>query len=129
MVKHTQTIRRLSPTNCLSALDRFVGLAVKAFIIFQEVMKLQSFGFHLSDGLPANLHNISPLIFLYVLANLSRKNLRQSVLTFFIVYYEGKKFRMISNVSIQVYSWNFWLILFCSTIKKDHCQFLIHEIK
>ena len=29
MVKHTQTIRRLLPTNCLSAFDHFVGLALK----------------------------------------------------------------------------------------------------
>ena len=26
MVKHTQTIRRLLPTNCLSVFDHFVGL-------------------------------------------------------------------------------------------------------
>ena len=29
MVKHTQTIRRLLPTNCLSMFDNFVGLALK----------------------------------------------------------------------------------------------------
>ena len=29
MVKHTQTIRRLLPTNCLSVFDHFVGLALK----------------------------------------------------------------------------------------------------
>ena len=29
MVKHTQTIRRLLPTNCLSVFDYFVGLAHK----------------------------------------------------------------------------------------------------
>ena len=29
MVKHTQTIRRLLPTNCLSVFDYFVGLALK----------------------------------------------------------------------------------------------------
>ena len=29
MVKHTQTIRRLFPTNCLSMFDHFVGLALK----------------------------------------------------------------------------------------------------
>ena len=31
MVKHTQTIRRLMPTNCLSVFDHFVGLALKGF--------------------------------------------------------------------------------------------------
>ena len=30
MVKHTQTIRRLLATNCLSVFDHFVGLALKA---------------------------------------------------------------------------------------------------
>ena len=29
MVKHTQTIRRLLPRNCLSVFDHFVGLALK----------------------------------------------------------------------------------------------------
>ena len=29
MVKHTQTIRRLLPTNCLSAFDYFVGLTLE----------------------------------------------------------------------------------------------------
>ena len=29
MVKHTQTIRRLLPTNCLNVFDHFVGLALK----------------------------------------------------------------------------------------------------
>ena len=29
MVKHTQTIRRLLPTNCLSVFDHFLGLALK----------------------------------------------------------------------------------------------------
>ena len=29
MVKHSQAIRRLLPTNCLSVFDHFVGLALK----------------------------------------------------------------------------------------------------
>ena len=29
MVKHTQTIRRQQPTNCLSVFDYFVGLVLK----------------------------------------------------------------------------------------------------
>ena len=29
MVKHTQTIRWLLPTNCLSGFDHFLGLALK----------------------------------------------------------------------------------------------------
>ena len=32
MVKHTQTIRRLLPTNCLSVFDHFVGLVLKVLI-------------------------------------------------------------------------------------------------
>ena len=31
MVKHTQTIRRQQPTNCLSVFDHFVGLALKGW--------------------------------------------------------------------------------------------------
>ena len=33
MVKHTQTIRRFSPTNYLSVFDHFVGLAFKGLIL------------------------------------------------------------------------------------------------
>ena len=32
MVKHTQTIRQLLPTNCLSVFDDFVALALKGLI-------------------------------------------------------------------------------------------------
>ena len=32
MVKHTQKIRRLFPTDCLSVFDHFVELAVKELI-------------------------------------------------------------------------------------------------
>ena len=32
MVKHTQTIRRLFPTNCLSLFDHYVGFALKGLI-------------------------------------------------------------------------------------------------
>ena len=34
MVKHTQTIRRLLPTNCLSVFDHFVELAPNGLIIY-----------------------------------------------------------------------------------------------
>ena len=34
MVKHTQTSRRLLPTNCLSVFDHFVGLALKGLTLF-----------------------------------------------------------------------------------------------
>ena len=32
MVKHTQTIRRQKPTNCLSLFDHYVGLTLKGLI-------------------------------------------------------------------------------------------------
>ena len=35
MVKHTQTIRRLLPTNCLSVFDHFVGLTLKGLTSIQ----------------------------------------------------------------------------------------------
>ena len=40
MVKHTQTIRRLLPTNCLSVFDNFVRLALKGLIL-RTAVKLQ----------------------------------------------------------------------------------------
>ena len=32
MVKHTQTIRRQQPTNCLTVFDHFVGLALEGLL-------------------------------------------------------------------------------------------------
>ena len=37
MVKHTQTIRRILPTNCLSMFDHFVGLALKGLSSKRQV--------------------------------------------------------------------------------------------
>ena len=37
MVKHTQTIRRLLPTNYLSLFDLFVGLALKGLSEFERI--------------------------------------------------------------------------------------------
>ena len=38
MLKHTQIIRRLLPTNCLSLFDHFVGLALKGLTLsFQKI--------------------------------------------------------------------------------------------
>ena len=39
MVKHTQKIRRLLPTNCLSAFDHFVLLALKGLNEFPHLKK------------------------------------------------------------------------------------------
>ena len=36
MVKHSQTIRRLLPTNCLSVFDHFVGFALKGMKYFAK---------------------------------------------------------------------------------------------
>ena len=36
MVKHTQIIRRVLPTNCLSVFDCFVGLALKGLNSMQQ---------------------------------------------------------------------------------------------
>ena len=41
MVKHTETIRRLFPTNCLSVFDHFVGLAFKG-LIFPNQSKMKN---------------------------------------------------------------------------------------
>ena len=38
MVKHTQTIRRQQPTNCLSVSDYFVGLPLKGLMHFASVL-------------------------------------------------------------------------------------------
>ena len=38
MVKHTETIRRLLPTDFLSVFDHFVGLALKGLTLEKNVM-------------------------------------------------------------------------------------------
>ena len=39
MVKHTQTIGQLLPTNCLSEFDNFVGLALKGLTQYFPVFR------------------------------------------------------------------------------------------
>ena len=38
MVKHTQTIRRLLPMNCLSVFDHFANLALKGLMVVTFVL-------------------------------------------------------------------------------------------
>ena len=38
MVKHTQNIRRLLPTNCLSMFDHFKGLALKGLSLEEWIL-------------------------------------------------------------------------------------------
>ena len=40
MVKHTQTIRRLLPTNCLSLFDHFVGSALKGLTYWKSLLTI-----------------------------------------------------------------------------------------
>ena len=37
MVKHTQSIRWVLPTNCLSAVDHFIGSGLKWFTVIIEI--------------------------------------------------------------------------------------------
>ena len=54
MVKHTQTMHRQQPTNCLSVLDHFVGLVLKGLInVSSQLTEL----FNLSFS-----HGVFPLI-------------------------------------------------------------------
>ena len=41
MIKHTQTIGRQKPANCLSVFDHFVGLALKG-LIDAQIFKYQN---------------------------------------------------------------------------------------
>ena len=41
MVKHTQTIRRLLATICLSVFDKFVGLALKGLNLYKKTHESQ----------------------------------------------------------------------------------------
>ena len=40
MVKHTQTIRLILPTNCLSLFDHFVGLTLKGLKLIVYFMQV-----------------------------------------------------------------------------------------
>ena len=50
MVKHTQTIRRLLPTICLTVFHHFVELALKALTIFRPVLHFYTSGFLAFSG-------------------------------------------------------------------------------
>ena len=52
MVKHTQTIRLLWPTNCLNMFDQFVGLALK------ELMFMNN---EIVNQIPANIGSMALL--------------------------------------------------------------------
>ena len=61
MVKHTQTIRRLSPTNCLSVFDNFVGLAIKGLTKpFSALFPLKGHTY-LDNFFKSNFNKIRPL--------------------------------------------------------------------
>ena len=46
MVKHTQKIRRLSPRNCLSVFDHFVGLTLKGLtFLLDSIQKTEQYCF------------------------------------------------------------------------------------
>ena len=67
MVRHTQTIRRLLPTNCLSVFDHFVGLVLKGLkmrsidvILGSSLLTLNSFNIisaHLSSIFISNFEH------------------------------------------------------------------------
>ena len=52
MIKHTQAIRRLLPTNCLSVFDHFVGLGLKE-LSFHSFVKFYQ---HICLGRSSNKH-------------------------------------------------------------------------
>ena len=43
MVKHTQTVRRLLPTNCLHVFGHFVGLALTGLELFRQIRPKKTF--------------------------------------------------------------------------------------
>ena len=59
---------------------------------FNKVIKLQSFEFSVSDVIPANLRNISPLFSLYFVFVLWRKSILVSFMVFLTILHELMKF-------------------------------------
>ena len=66
MVKHTETIRRQQPTNCLSVSDHFVGLALKGLKLFPQLVYILFTHFRsmLLFYTPENIKNDALLMFL-----------------------------------------------------------------
>ena len=60
MVKQTQTIRLLLPTNCLSVFDHLVGLALKGLMYLRKFNKSTQLGvrFWLSQNADAQLFKV-----------------------------------------------------------------------
>ena len=61
MVKHTQTIRRFLPTNCLNVFDHFVGLALKKLrtLLHDNSLLLSYSAARISEACENILHNCS----------------------------------------------------------------------
>ena len=114
-------------------------------ITFHEVVKLQSFEFGVSDVIPANVQNISPLVvFLCVfLLVLWRKNIVQSFMVLLILLREimkSRRFDWFNCVSTQVTSStyancglhvNFWIffLFFIFAILFHYLQVVLQFFK
>ena len=61
MVKHTETIRRQQPANCLSVFDRFVGLALKG-LTFKIEKHLHNFAKFFQSYFSINVQYFPPFI-------------------------------------------------------------------
>ena len=78
MVRHTQTICGLLPTNCLSAFDHFVGLALKVLKGSSIVWKVPKYGVFSGPYFPVFRHTAGS-------GNTDQKKLR--IWTMFMQYY------------------------------------------
>ena len=89
MVKHTQTIRRQQPTNCLGVFDHFVGLALKELMKAKKEKKFvfivdysdtpNSFKLSLSYSFHNNLRSFLSLSFINLVQVFLLKNAMQAV--------------------------------------------------
>ena len=74
MVKHTQTICRQKPRNCLSVFDHFVGLVLKGFR--ESVASFKSLTHFLTEVFPKNWLSLG----ISQLYNYMRKNLVSEIM-------------------------------------------------
>ena len=112
---------------------------------FYDVIKLQSFEFSVSEVIPTNAQNISPLVFFVFFVSFFVRFLeKKPPIKFYGVFdhfsrtYEVAKFWMIelylnvsdimnanshtkhANCGLRVNFWNFLLMYFCFMMEKDH---------
>ena len=106
MVKHTQTIRRQQPTNCLSVFDHFVKLTLKGLIAKSQQWKYQNNVWNLLKVNSKNTKTTSMLSFWVFIANITQISYTVMVCPLFYLNNQCQLGRKMYDQSMEVFKVN-----------------------